>query len=89
MDIRAIPGVGEKTADALAQLDDPVGAIQAEDVAGLARAPGISESRAARIVRSARLCSSLERTACVLAMSGCLVDSANNSAYESQFVIMI
>ncbi|MFW5895868.1 MAG: helix-hairpin-helix domain-containing protein, partial [archaeon] len=53
MDLEAIPGVGAKTADALGDLDDPAGAIEREDVAALASAPGVSEGRAARIVRSA------------------------------------
>ncbi|WP_267641564.1 MutS-related protein [Haloarchaeobius amylolyticus] len=53
MELSAIPGVGEKTADALAQLDDPETALQTGDVATLARAPGISEGRAARIARAA------------------------------------
>ncbi|MFB6094112.1 MAG: helix-hairpin-helix domain-containing protein [Halanaeroarchaeum sp.] len=53
MDLEAIPGVGEKTASALRDLSDPEGAIEREDVAALARAPGVSEGRAARIVRSA------------------------------------
>ncbi|WP_435365431.1 MutS-related protein [Haloarchaeobius sp. DYHT-AS-18] len=53
MELSAIPGVGEKTADALAQLDDPETALQTGDVAILAQAPGISEGRAARIARAA------------------------------------
>jgi DNA mismatch repair protein MutS2 len=53
MDIEAIPGVGEKTASALAELDDPERALAAGDVAAIARAPGISDGRAARIVRAA------------------------------------
>ncbi|MFB6169721.1 MAG: helix-hairpin-helix domain-containing protein, partial [Haloarculaceae archaeon] len=53
MDIEEVPGVGEKTAARLAELDDPEGALAAGDVAALARAPGISEGRAARIARSA------------------------------------
>jgi DNA mismatch repair protein MutS2 len=53
MDLEAIPGVGAKTADALQELDDPASAIEREDVAALASAPGVSEGRAARIVRSA------------------------------------
>ena len=53
MDLEAIPGVGEKTADRLAELDDPEAALEAGDVAAIARAPGISEGRAARIVRAA------------------------------------
>ncbi|MFB6071213.1 MAG: helix-hairpin-helix domain-containing protein [Halanaeroarchaeum sp.] len=52
MDLEAIPGVGEKTAAALEELDDPADAIEREDVAALAGAPGISEGRAARIVRA-------------------------------------
>ncbi|MFB6183699.1 MAG: endonuclease MutS2 [Haloarculaceae archaeon] len=53
MDIEAIPGVGEKTAAALAQLDDPERALRDGDVAAIARAPGISDGRAARIARAA------------------------------------
>ncbi|MDG5777489.1 helix-hairpin-helix domain-containing protein [Haloarculaceae archaeon H-GB2-1] len=53
MDIESIPGVGEKTAAALAELDEPTAALQAGDVATIARAPGISEGRAARIARAA------------------------------------
>jgi len=53
MDIETIPGVGEKTADALSALDDPERALQAGDVAALARAPGVSDGRAARIARAA------------------------------------
>jgi dsDNA-specific endonuclease/ATPase MutS2 len=53
MDIEAIPGVGAKTADALRTLDDPERALRNGDVAALARAPGISEGRAARIARAA------------------------------------
>jgi dsDNA-specific endonuclease/ATPase MutS2 len=53
MDLTAISGVGEKTAAALSQLDDPEGALRAGDVATLAAAPGISEGRAASIARAA------------------------------------
>jgi DNA mismatch repair protein MutS2 len=53
MDLTSIPGVGEKTAAALAELDDPETALAAGDVATLSRAPGISEGRAARIARGA------------------------------------
>ncbi|WP_440990324.1 MutS-related protein [Haloarchaeobius baliensis] len=53
MELSAIPGVGAKTADALAELDDPEAALRAGDVATLARAPGVSEGRAARIARAA------------------------------------
>ena len=53
MDLESIPGVGEKTADALAAVDDPEAALRTGDVATLARAPGISEGRAARIARAA------------------------------------
>ncbi|MFB6201461.1 MAG: helix-hairpin-helix domain-containing protein, partial [Halorhabdus sp.] len=53
MDLTAIPGVGEKTAASLAELDDPEAAIESGDVAAVARAPGISQGRAARIVRTA------------------------------------
>ncbi|QLD85836.1 endonuclease MutS2 [Natronomonas halophila] len=52
-ELEAIPGVGAKTADRLAELDDPETLLSAGDVAGLAKAPGISEGRAARIARAA------------------------------------
>jgi len=53
MDLERIPGVGSKTADALAELDDPEGALERGDVAALARAPGITPGRAAHIARGA------------------------------------
>ncbi|WP_123534948.1 MutS-related protein [Halosimplex salinum] len=53
MDIETIPGVGEKTAEALSALDDPERALNEGDVATLSRAPGISDGRAARIARAA------------------------------------
>ncbi|MFB6139057.1 MAG: helix-hairpin-helix domain-containing protein [Halosimplex sp.] len=53
MDIETIPGVGEKTAAALSELDDPERALRDGDVAALSRAPGISDGRAARIARAA------------------------------------
>jgi len=53
MEFTAIPGVGEKTAAALADLDDADAALRDGDVAALARAPGISEGRAAAIARAA------------------------------------
>ncbi|MFB6267722.1 MAG: helix-hairpin-helix domain-containing protein [Halodesulfurarchaeum sp.] len=53
MDLEEIPGVGAKTAESLRALEDPQGAIEREDVAALASAPGVSEGRAARIVRAA------------------------------------
>jgi DNA mismatch repair protein MutS2 len=52
-DLQTIPGVGAKTAERLAELEDPESALAAGDVAALARAPGISEGRAARIARAA------------------------------------
>jgi dsDNA-specific endonuclease/ATPase MutS2 len=53
MDLEAIPGVGETTAAALRELDDPERALAEGDVAALARAPGVSDGRAARIARGA------------------------------------
>jgi dsDNA-specific endonuclease/ATPase MutS2 len=53
MQLESIPGVGAKTATALAELDDPERALQTGDVAAIARAPGISDGRAARIARAA------------------------------------
>ncbi|ESS12041.1 MAG: DNA mismatch repair protein, MutS family [uncultured archaeon A07HR60] len=53
MELESIPGVGEKTADSLRTLEDPETALAAGDVAELARAPGVTEGRAARIARGA------------------------------------
>jgi len=53
MDLEAIPGVGEKTADALADLDDPERALREGNVARIAEAPGVTPGRAARIARGA------------------------------------
>ncbi|MDY6817431.1 MAG: helix-hairpin-helix domain-containing protein [Halobacteriales archaeon] len=53
MELTAIPGVGEKTAAALEELDDVERAIEEGDVARLASAPGISAGRAVRIARGA------------------------------------
>ena len=53
MDLEAIPGVGEKTAQALRTLDDPVAVVESGDVAAIARAPGVTEARAARGARGA------------------------------------
>ncbi|WP_018256957.1 helix-hairpin-helix domain-containing protein [Halomicrobium katesii] len=53
MELESVSGVGEKTAAALAELDDPERALREGDVATLAQAPGISEGRAARIARAA------------------------------------
>ena len=53
MEFTSIPGVGEKTAEALAALDDPEAALRAGDVARIAAAPGISEGRAVVIARGA------------------------------------
>ncbi|QCC50868.1 MutS-related protein [Halapricum salinum] len=53
MELESVPGVGAKTADALSQIDDAERALQEGDVAALARAPGISDGRAARIARAA------------------------------------
>jgi dsDNA-specific endonuclease/ATPase MutS2 len=53
MDLTAISGVGEKTAEALAELDDPERALSEGDVAALARVSGVTEGRAAQIARAA------------------------------------
>ncbi|QDX40134.1 helix-hairpin-helix domain-containing protein [Salarchaeum sp. JOR-1] len=53
MELEDVPGVGAKTAEALRELDDPEGALERGDVAAVAGAPGISEGRAARVVRGA------------------------------------
>jgi dsDNA-specific endonuclease/ATPase MutS2 len=53
MDLEAIPGVGEKTAEALAELEDPEHALEEGDVAALAEASGVTTGRAARIARAA------------------------------------
>ncbi len=52
-ELEEIDGVGAKTAERLAELDDPRAALKAGDVARIARAPGVSEGRAARIARAA------------------------------------
>ena len=52
-ELESIPGVGEKTAARLATLEDPLTALETGDVAALARAPGVSGGRAARIARAA------------------------------------
>jgi len=53
MEFTAIPGVGEKTAASLAELDDADGALRRGDVAAIARSPAITEGRAAAIARGA------------------------------------
>ena len=53
VDLESIPGVGAKTADALREVEDPERALREGDVAALARAPGVSGGRAARIARAA------------------------------------
>jgi DNA mismatch repair protein MutS2 len=53
MDLESVPGVGTKTAEALGDLEDPERALREGDVATLARAPGVSPGRAARIARAA------------------------------------
>jgi len=53
MEFEAIPGVGEKTAAALAELDGAERALEDGDIATLARASGLSEGRAAMIARGA------------------------------------
>ncbi|WP_122088775.1 helix-hairpin-helix domain-containing protein [Halalkalicoccus subterraneus] len=51
MEFESIPGVGAKTASALAEVEDAERALREGDVARLASAPGISQGRAARIAR--------------------------------------
>jgi len=53
MEFEAIPGVGEKTAAALSELDGAERALREGDVATLARASGLSEGRAAMVARGA------------------------------------
>ncbi|GAA0205573.1 MutS-related protein [Halobaculum roseum] len=53
MEFTSVPGVGEKTADALADLDGAEAALRRGDVATLARARGVTEGRAAAIARGA------------------------------------
>lgn len=53
MEFTAISGVGEKTAASLAELDDAESALRSGDVATIARAPEITEGRAAAIARAA------------------------------------
>jgi len=53
MELTAIPGVGAKTAEALAELDEPARALREGDVAAIARAPGVAPGRAARLARAA------------------------------------
>ncbi len=53
MELEAIPGVGEKTAEALRALDDPEATVASGDVAAIARAPGVNEARAVRVARGA------------------------------------
>jgi DNA mismatch repair protein MutS2 len=53
MDMESIAGVGTKTAERLAALDDPERALREGDVAALARAPDITPGRAAAIARAA------------------------------------
>lgn len=53
MEFEAIPGVGEKTASALASIDGAAAALERGDVATVASAPGVSTGKAARIARAA------------------------------------
>ncbi|MFC7070076.1 endonuclease MutS2 [Halobaculum lipolyticum] len=53
MEFTSVPGIGEKTAETLAELDGAEGALRRGDVATLARAPGLTEGRAAAIARGA------------------------------------
>ncbi|RRJ32156.1 MutS-related protein [Halocatena pleomorpha] len=53
MELETVPGVGARTAEQLSALDDPERALREGDVTTIARAPNISEGRAARIARNA------------------------------------
>ncbi|MFC6786674.1 MutS-related protein [Halobaculum halobium] len=53
MEFTSVPGVGEKTADALTELDGAEAALRRGDVATLARADGLTDGRAAAIARGA------------------------------------
>lgn len=53
MDLEAIPGIGEKTAAALNELDAPGEALRQGDIATIARTQGVSPNRAVRLVRAA------------------------------------
>jgi dsDNA-specific endonuclease/ATPase MutS2 len=53
MEFEAIPGVGPKTAAALAEFDGAEQALRDGDVAALARVSNLSEGRAARVARGA------------------------------------
>ncbi|MFC7204903.1 endonuclease MutS2 [Haloferax namakaokahaiae] len=53
MEFETIPGVGEKTAAALSELDNAEEALRDGDVAALSNAPGITVGRAAAIARGA------------------------------------
>ncbi|MFC7097113.1 MutS-related protein [Halobaculum marinum] len=53
MEFTSVPGVGEKTAETLSKLDGAEDALRRGDVAALARAPGLTEGRAAAIARGA------------------------------------
>ena len=53
MELEAIPGIGKKTADSLASLENAEQALHDGDVATLATAPGVTTARAARIARAA------------------------------------
>jgi len=53
MEFESIPGVGGKTAAALAELNAPEAALESGDVLTIASAPGITEGRAAAIARGA------------------------------------
>ena len=53
MEFEEIPGVGAKTAAALAELDDPERALREGDVAAIASLPEIPPGRAAAIARAA------------------------------------
>lgn len=54
MELESVPGVGPKTAEALRDLDDPLGVLTGGDVGTVVDATGLSTGRAVRLVRNAQ-----------------------------------